>query len=343
VADDEAQLELAERLGVGMLLVGTNGRISAANKSAHRLLGTRPGSLPGKTTMEAFVDHRIDGLIRGAPTDSDAQAEIVTTSEPAQTVIVRARRSSDGSVAVLLEDVSELRRLRRIRTEFVDNLSHELRTPLTTMRLLTESLGMEIDRTEVTPRIREYVAKIDDETGHLVQMVSELLDLAQIEQGEAPLRVREVDLARVAKATLERLRPYAERQGVELRMELPELGVDRTVGGDEERLAQLLVNLVHNAIKFSPSGTAVAVRIKPLETEILLEVEDHGAGIPRRDLGRIFERFYKVDRARADRIGGTGLGLAIARHIVERHGGRIWVESQEGQGSRFSVALPRAS
>jgi two-component system phosphate regulon sensor histidine kinase PhoR len=342
VADDEAQLELAERLGVGMLLINEGGRIRRANASAHRLLGAKPQSLPGKTTMEAFVDHRIEGLIRGAQADSDAVAEITTASEPALTVIVRARLQLDGNVAVLLEDVSELRRLRRIRTEFVDNLSHELRTPLTTVRLLAESLGMEIDRTEVTPRIREYVAKIDDETGHLVQMVTELLDLAQIEQGEAPLRVQDVDLARVAAATIERLKPYAERQGVELRTELPGVAADRTVGGDEERLAQLLVNLVHNAIKFSASGTEVVVHVRPLDTEILLEVEDHGVGIPRRDLQRVFERFYKVDRARADRVGGTGLGLAIARHIVERHHGRIWVESEEGKGSRFSVALPRA-
>jgi two-component system phosphate regulon sensor histidine kinase PhoR len=345
VAEDD-QLALADRLGVGMLLLDQSGRISAANESAHRLLAARLGTLPGKTTMEAFVDHTIDRVVREATSGSAVQSELTLPTEPPRTMVIRAYRMPHGGAAVLLEDVSELRRLRRIRTEFMDNLSHELRTPLTTVRLLTESLALEIERTDASPRVRDSVTKIDVETEHLVQMVNELLDLAKIEQGEAPLQMRDIDLATVVGGTLDRLRLYADRNGVELRSEMPDAAADRTVRGDSERLSQLLVNLVHNAVKFSPRETEVMVRVRPLESEIVIEVADHGVGIPRRDLERVFERFYKVDRARTDGAvggGGTGLGLSIARHIAERHGGRVSVASEEGKGSTLTVALPRAA
>ena len=296
--------------------------------------------------METFVDHRIERLVRGASDSGDAQAELTLPTEPARTLVIRASGLPDGGASVLIEDVSELRRLRRIRTEFIDNLSHELRTPLTTVRLLTESLAMAAERDEVSPRLRESIDKIDVETGHLVQMVSELMDLAKIEQGEAPLNLEDLDVAEVVEATVERLRPYAERHDVELKTEFPADVEERTVRGDSERLSQLLVNLVHNAVKFSKPGGSVVVRARAADGEVQLEVEDQGIGITKRDLDRVFERFYKVDRARTDAgrgATGTGLGLSIARHIAERHGGRIWATSVLGKGSTFTVALPRAT
>jgi two-component system, OmpR family, phosphate regulon sensor histidine kinase PhoR len=244
---------------------------------------------------------------------------------------------------VVMEDVSELRRLQRIRTEFIDNLSHELRTPLTTVRLLTETLALELERTELPPRIRDSIIQIDVETGQLVQIVNELMDLAKIEQGETPLDLADVDVGAVVERTLDRLRPYAERQGVVLRGEVPASVAERTINADEQRLGQLLINLVHNAVKFSRDGGDVTVRLHSAADELTLAVEDRGVGIPADELERIFERFYKVDRARPREGGGTGLGLAIARHITERHGGRIWVESEEGSGARFFVALPRSA
>jgi two-component system, OmpR family, phosphate regulon sensor histidine kinase PhoR len=341
-ADVEQLQQIADALQIGLVRIDGRGRIVLANEASHRYLGRQPGGLVGKTTMEAFVDHRIADLTRAARRSGSAHLELVSAGEPQLTLTVRARRLPDrAGLWVVLEDVSELKRLRRIRAEFIDNLSHELRTPLTTVRLLTETLALELDRTPLPPRIRDSIVKIDVETGHLVQMVNELLDLAKIEQGEAPLRLEDVDLGRIVEATLDRLRLYAERQGVRLRGEMPGLAADRTIRGDEERLGQLLINLVHNAVKFSPQGGDVVVRLRPNSAELLLEVQDHGVGIAREDLDRIFERFYKVDRARAREGGGTGLGLAIARHIVERHGGRIWAESEEGKGSLFHVALPR--
>jgi two-component system phosphate regulon sensor histidine kinase PhoR len=203
-------------------------------------------------------------------------------------------------------------------------------------------MTMELERTELPPRIHDAITKIDVETGHLAQMVNELLDLSKIEQGEEPLRLEDVDLGVVVERAMERLRLYADRQAVSLNGEMPASAAERSVRGDEERLGQLLLNLLHNAIKFSPTGGEVVVRVEAEPDEIRLEVRDTGVGIPAQELDRIFERFYKVDRARQRGTGGTGLGLAIARHIAERHGGRIWAESEEGHGSSFVVALPRA-
>jgi two-component system phosphate regulon sensor histidine kinase PhoR len=189
--------------------------------------------------------------------------------------------------------------------------------------------------------MRDRIGKIEVETGHLVQMVNELLELSRIEGGGSLVLLDDVDLGRVAASSAERLRLFADRQGVRLRVEIPTERVP-PVRGDDDRLGQVFVNLVHNAVKFSPGGGEVVVGVVRSGPELVASVEDHGVGIPRAALPRIFERFYKVDRARV-RGGGTGLGLAIARHIVEGHGGRIWVESEEGQGSRFSFALPLAA
>ena len=186
------------------------------------------------------------------------------------------------------------------------------------------------------------VSKIEIETGHLVQMVDELLDLSRIEAGRTLQMAEGVDMSRLAADSAERLRLFGERQGVTLRLETP-AGLP-SVRGDAARLGQVVVNLVHNAIKFSPDGGEVTIRTGVEDGHVKVSIEDHGIGIPRAAIDRIFERFYKVDRARlrAEAGGGTGLGLAIARHVVEQHGGRIWVESREGAGSTFAFTLPAA-
>ncbi len=241
--------------------------------------------------------------------------------------------------------MSELRRLQRIRTEFIDNLSHELRTPLTTVSLLAETLSREADAIDVgmPAKMRDRIGKIEVETGHLVQMVNELLDLSRIESGGTLNLVDGLDVGRLAAQSAERLRLFADRQGVALVVDAPD-GLP-TVRGDAARLGQVVVNLVHNAVKFSPDGGDIVVRVRQEGDEVVTSVQDHGVGVPRDAQDRVFERFYKVDRARlrAEAGGGTGLGLAIARHVVEQHDGRIWVESVEGSGSTFSFALPVAA
>jgi two-component system, OmpR family, phosphate regulon sensor histidine kinase PhoR len=327
---------LVELVGIGVVRVAPDLTVVGANDTAHRLVGRRPGTMVGRSVLEAFTDHHAEEIARTALEAGSAAGELTVRLEQGATLLVRGRRTPGGDAWLVLEDVSELRRLQRIRTEFIDNLSHELRTPLTTVSLLAETLAA--DAGSLPPKAAERVAKIEVETGHLVQMVNELLDLSRIESGFAPDAVDDVDLGRLAATTVERLRLFAERHGATLEVDAP--AEVPAVRGDRERIGQALLNLLHNAVKFSPPGSVVAVRVTPAESEVVVAVEDHGPGIPASDLPRIFERFYKVDRARTRGTGGTGLGLSIARHVVEAHGGRIWAESVEGAGSTFSFAIP---
>ncbi len=330
--------ELDDLLPLGVLRVGLDRRVVRANERAHVILGAAPGRLVGRTLMEALLDARAEAYVLG--TDASVSAEPVLElrlgdPEPSP-VLLRVDRRADGFV-IVLEDVGELRRLQQIRREFVDNLSHELRTPLTTVSLLAETLAREAATADVPAKMRDRIAKIEIETGHLVQMVGELLDLARIEGGIAIRRDDDVDLGRLAEASVERLRLFAERGGIALVVDA-DAGVPH-VRGDEARLGQVLVNLVHNAVKFSSDGGEVHITVRSTGEDVTVAVEDHGIGISKADRPRVFERFYKVDRARV-RGGGTGLGLAIARHVIAGHGGRIGVESEEGKGSTFWFTIP---
>lgn len=326
-------------LPVGVLRVRGDRRISAANDRAQGLLGAaRP--LAGRTLMEAFLDAQLEATLDALPAGSSTTAEHRTGGGDPRCLVVRAQRTGTGDLEIVLEDVTELRRLQQIRTEFIDNLGHELRTPLSTVTLLAETLAREAETADVPPRMRERVARIEVETGHLAQMVNEMLDLARIEGGSQLRLDDDVDLAALASTSTERLRLFAERSGVTLVADA-EPGLPR-IRGDESRLGQVLVNLVHNAVKFSPDGGEVRVAVRRQGDGIAISVADHGIGIKPADRDRIFERFYKADRARV-RGGGTGLGLAIARHVVEGHGGRIAVASEEGLGSTFTVTLPLAA
>jgi two-component system phosphate regulon sensor histidine kinase PhoR len=354
---------LADLVGVGIVRLTDDLRVEVANTAAHVFLRREPGSMLGRTAIEALGDHRVEAIAQGAREAGWAGGEVALadpepggTGATGGTLIVRARRSPILGVWLVLEDVAELRRLQRIRAEFIDNLSHELRTPITTVGLLVESLARDAEAAEealapVPPKMRERIGKLEVETGNIAQMVAELLDLARIESGGRQLHLDDVDLARIAADSADRLRPFAERQGVAIRVDVePELP---PVRGEAARLAQVFANLVHNAVKFSPSGSEVrvGVRREPGDLSIAARprsasppmlvgsVSDDGPGVSPADQARIFERFYKADRTRTSG-GGTGLGLAIARHIVEGHGGAIRVESEEGRGAVFAFTIP---
>jgi two-component system phosphate regulon sensor histidine kinase PhoR len=334
---------LLETLAQGVLSVDAGMRIVGANGAAHAFLARPQGALIGRTLIEAFIDVQVETVARAALDAGSATGEIGPAEADGRRLLLRARRSSSGGLWMILEDVSELRRLQQIRTEFIDNLSHELRTPLTTVSLLAETLTRDADAAgpSIPAKMRDRIGKIEVETGHLVQMVSELLDLSRIESGGTIQAVDLLDLGHLAAESTERLRLFADRQGVTLRVDaaaaLP------PVLGDAARLGQVYVNLLHNAVKFSPDGGDVTVTLRAIDGRVVSAVADHGVGVPRAAQARIFERFYKVDRARVrGEAGGTGLGLAIARHIIEQHGGTIWVESTEGRGSTFRFALPIA-
>jgi two-component system phosphate regulon sensor histidine kinase PhoR len=329
---------LTELLTAGIVRLRDDLVVEFANEAAYAILERRSGTMVGRPALEAFVDTRVEGIARTAMEYGSANGELTVRSVVGATVTVRARRSPVSGVWLVMEDVSELRRLQRIRTEFIDNLSHELRTPITTISLLAETAAR--DAETAPARLRDKISKIEIETGHLTQMVNELLDLSRIESGTVQLLLDDVDMVRLAQTTSERLRLFAERQSLRLRFDLPKHVL--RVRGDEDRLGQVLINLLHNAVKFSPNGGDIVVGVREGDGEVVTWVRDPGIGVPAADRARIFERFYKVDRARVRGRGGTGLGLSIARHVVESHGGRIWVESTEGEGSTFSFTVPMA-
>ena len=347
---------LADLVGVGIVRLTDDLRVEVANTAAHVFLQRDPGSMLGRTAIEALGDHRVEAIARQAREAGWASGEVNLADEtgedqrPGATLVVRARRSPILGVWLVLEDVAELRRLQRIRAEFIDNLSHELRTPITTVGLLVESLARDAEgavaaataagsgaEAALPPKMRERIGKLEVETGNIAQMVAELLDLARIESGGRQLHLDDVDLGRIAVESVDRLRPFAERQGVALRLDVAE-GLP-PVRGEAARLAQVFANLVHNAVKFSPAGTEVRVGVRREGRMLEGWVADDGPGVSPGDQARIFERFYKADRTRTA-VGGTGLGLAIARHIVEGHRGAIRVESDEGRGATFAFTIP---
>lgn len=330
---------LADLVGVGIVRLTDDLRVEVANTAAHVFLGKPAGSMVGRTAIEALGDHRIEGVAAEARESGSATDEVAPQGPDGPRLVVRARRSPILGIWLVLQDVAELRRLQRIRAEFVDNLSHELRTPITTIGLLTETLARDAESAgeAVPPRMRDRIGKLEVEIANVTQMVAELLDLARIESGGQQLLLDDVDLGRVVVESVDRLRTFADRQGIELRTVVdPSLP---RVRGEAARLGQVFSNLVHNAVKFSPSGSVVEAGVRGDGATLVAWVVDHGTGIDAADLPRIFERFYKADRTRTSG-GGTGLGLAIARHIVEGHGGTIRVESEPAAGSTFTVTLP---
>ncbi len=260
--------------------------------------------------------------------------------------------------AIVIEDFTELRRLERARRDFIANISHELRTPLASVRLLAETLEDAIDTDP--EQAQAFVEKIENEVQHLTALVTELLDLSRIESGQTPMSIEPVEAERLVREVMARMLPQAQRHRVQLTTEI-EQG-KTLVAADSKQITRVLVNLLHNAIKFTSSGGAVVIGTRPQSgsegTVQSFFVRDTGAGIPPEDLPRIFERFYKVNRARSKadfkrsgnlasggsweswESGGSGLGLAIARHVVEAHSGRIKAESTLGQGSTFTFTLP---
>jgi two-component system, OmpR family, phosphate regulon sensor histidine kinase PhoR len=241
-----------------------------------------------------------------------------------------------GYVAVAIEDVTELQRLGRARRDFIANISHELRTPLANIDLAAQTLRNNSGGDESL--VKRMLDQIERQVQALSQLAQEMMDLAQIESGQALLKLIPVPIGPLVQHSVTPLLPHAQLKGQHISLVLPD---DLFVLADEQQISRVVANLVHNAVKFAPEGGIISIYAVAFnEEDVQVCVADNGAGIPKEDQTRIFERFYKQDRARSK--GGTGLGLAIARHIVEGHGGRIWVESVRGEGATFCFTLPRA-
>ncbi|HEY8532174.1 MAG TPA: ATP-binding protein, partial [Limnochorda sp.] len=258
-----------------------------------------------------------------------AERELQIRSAPLRSVA----GGLDGAVAVL-RDVTEMRRLEQVRTEFVANVSHELRTPLTAIKGFIETLlDGAVDDPATARRFLEIVRR---ETDRLVRLINDLLDLSRLESPHLEVQLVPVDLKPLVEECLELFRHRAASRSIELSCELQG---SLWALGDASLIRQVLVNLVDNAVKYTPPGGRVWISGGLEGSWAELAVSDTGPGIPGRALNRVFERFYRVDKARSRDMGGTGLGLSIVRHAVERQGGRVWVESAPGEGSTFRVRL----
>jgi two-component system, OmpR family, sensor histidine kinase SenX3 len=233
----------------------------------------------------------------------------------------------------------ELRRVNKIRRDFVANVSHELKTPATSLKLLAESLEESLEEDPMQARI--FASQLRKETERLAHLINDLLDLARLESESPASHDQLVNVRTVLMAVLAPMRRVARKKGVTLQWKRFDRASHYAVLGNETQLTSMFTNLVDNAIKYTPPGGKVEVMGGCREKEIFIRISDTGIGISEEKLPRIFERFYRVDKARSKATGGTGLGLSIVRHIVENHGGRVTVESVVGEGSTFTVYLPR--
>ncbi|MDQ2673715.1 MAG: HAMP domain-containing histidine kinase [Chloroflexota bacterium] len=343
----EAFEALLERRGGDVLLVVDDAlRVVRAGPEAAELAERDPGTLEGLSLIAAFGSAPLDAIARQAVASGD-----VTTGEADLGHLGRRRFAVDavplggGGLALSLHDITALRRIERVRRDFVANIGHELRTPLTSIKLLAETLVS--GAADDAKTAREFAGQIEREADHLAQLVDELLDLSMIESGQTRLVLEPLDPDEVVAACAERIGPVAERAQVRIsRLPSPVDGVRPMA--DASRLGQALINLAHNAVKYSHLGGEVRIGWEPSGSFIRFTVADDGVGVADAHQPRIFERFYKADRSRTrDREdqqpgGSAGLGLAIVRHIAEAHGGSVGLASEEGVGSTFWIEVPKA-
>jgi two-component system phosphate regulon sensor histidine kinase PhoR len=341
LAEERGRLAaVLDHMADGVLITDGSGQVEMINAAAARLLDTSEEQALGRSFAQVVPHYPLIELWKTCCEQGEEQIEMVEVTRQGlflQAIVTPFEEAGVEGYLVILQDLTRIRRLETVRRDFISNISHELRTPLAGLKALVDTLrgGAIKDR----PAAKRFLKRMDAEVDALTQMVEELLELSRIESGQAPLRLAPVPVSEVVVPPVHRLRPQAERGGLDLTVLLPpELPM---VLADADRARLVLTNLVHNAVKFTPPGGQITVGARPEGEDIVFSVQDTGVGIPVDDLPRIFERFYKADRARSG--GGTGLGLAIAKHIVQGHDGRIWAESIEGEGSSFYFTLSVAN
>lgn len=326
-------------LSDGVVITDERGHVVLANAAAMEMLAVH-GEVSGEPLVEVGRDHELADLLDRALTMADVPAERVIHHGRSGKILQAAARRLDAAGerigVVVLRDLTELRRLEGVRRDFVANVSHELRTPLTSIRALVETL--EAGALHDPAVSSEFLHRIVSEVDRLAALVDELLDLARLESGRVRLKLEPIDAEAAIRRTLRRLAPQTEQAHLVVDFEVePDMP---SFVGDRDRVDQVLLNLVHNAIKFTPTGGIISLCARRAGDAIEFQVRDSGVGVDPEDMPRLFERFYKADRARHSQ--GTGLGLAIAKHIVQVHGGTIWAEPNAPRGTVFIVRLPIA-
>ncbi len=342
----EASSQERNRLGAALnssadavVAVDAEGRIAFANLAAQQLLSRSDEDLMGSSFAWVMPSDQVLDALRASREHGRRETRLIErpNRQYLQVIATPIIQGGDWATLVVFHDLTDVRRLEQVRRDFVANVSHELRTPLAAIKSVVETLlGGAMDDKKTAG---EFLSQADAEVDRLAQMVEELLELSRIESGEAPLAREPVQMSEVLEGAVERLRPQARKQRLTLTLEAPpDLP---PVIGDAERLERVAVNLLHNAIKFTPAGGSIRVSAAAVGESVTVTVSDTGVGIDPEDLPRVFERFYKADRSRGSR--GTGLGLAVVKHTVEALGGTVAAESEPGRGSTFSFSIPIAA
>jgi two-component system phosphate regulon sensor histidine kinase PhoR len=331
-------LTLANAAYEALLVVDTDCKILAINNAAEALferqrpIGENLLAVTDSPELESMVKSAIDYR------EEVFEEQVVIRKHPYRVRVQVIQRDGNSFVGLALQDVSDLVRLNRARREMVANISHELRTPIANIRSIIDALFHEDEKPKRKRSISSLQA-IARETDSLLWIIQEMMDLSMIESGQAILRMIEVSLRSLVEDVIERMEDQAENKGINLSQDIPK---KLQVWCDWDLMRRVLVNLVHNAIKWSPKDGKVSIRVSASSDEVTIEVRDDGPGVSEEQVERIFERFYQVDPSRSGQEGGTGLGLAICKHIVEAHGGRIWAEpNSRVKGGRFFFTLAR--
>lgn len=340
LAETEALLRGMEE---GVLILDLNGRIKNINGAMSLILSSTTSADVGKHYLEVFRDPELNELIQSTLADQKGHRKNLSLlGQPGkafqvQSSLVQYPDNGGRGMIVVFHDVTDLKRLERVRQDFVANVSHELRTPLTAIQGYVEALRDE--GFQDPSQAGHFLGVIQRHSERMDKIVSDLLLLSEMEAPARVLQKENLVLPEVLQAAADSLRPKAEGKRQTIRLNLPE--AIPPIRADSQKIHQVLVNLLHNAISYTPDEGSITLEVGPTQDGVEISVADNGIGIPPEDLSRIFERFYRVDKGRSRELGGTGLGLSIVRHIVEAHGGQVRVESKPGKGSRFIFSLPR--
>ncbi|HNX92298.1 MAG TPA: ATP-binding protein [Syntrophomonas sp.] len=323
-----------------VLVLNQDAEVVLANRAAENLFLVRDGVLIGQSFFDITDNEKIVCMMNDVLKKGKEVFTETTLSTSTQTHRIHASALKDeqgrinGAVAVF-HDVTDARNFDQMRSDFLGNVSHELRTPLTSIKGFVETL---LDGAmENSDQCRRFLSIIDAETYRLSRLIEDMLSLSSIESKERIMRPKPVCMLTSMRNVLNILGPQISEKS--LRVDLIYRNDHSYIQADEDLLNQVFINLLDNAIKFTPEYGSIVIRSKRQEGRLILTITDTGVGIPRESLPRIFERFYRVDKARSRRQGGTGLGLSIVKHIVESHGGEVFVESEVGKGSTFGVSF----
>lgn len=349
IIEEKEELEhVIESVYAGIVMVHQNGRVMQMNSSARAMFGVDQNERLTGDYVTLIKNDAVQQIIAKSLEEADELQEEITLMPPGeedneriyqvQTALVRGEDQSVMGIVVIFNDITEIRSIERMKTAFVSTVSHELRTPLTSIKGFICTLLQDVDGFYDAETVHEFYVIIDQECDRLTRLISDLLNVSRIEAGRAlDLNPGPVNLPDVVSKVVAAQKSYTNKHefSVQLEDDLP------TIVADNDKVDQILTNLTNNAVKYSPKGGTITVSGKQSNGVIQMAVTDQGMGIPKEHIEKLFDRFHRIDNRDTRKVGGTGIGLYLVKHLVEAHGGRIWVESEEGKGSSFIFELPK--